>query len=370
MHFVAEGEVNEVYPHMVESVMLYGQEVVPRGERTKELHPAMMVIHNPRRRLVTAYGRPVNVPFMLAEVLWILQGRSDVGMLSYYNSNISNYSDDGRRFNAAYGERMRSSFGHDQLEDVILTLQDDPDTRQATIVLSDPVDDRGWERTWDKDLQQQSMKKHQTKDRACNVLAHLMIRDGALDWYQVIRSNDALWGTPYNYVQWTHVQEYVARRLDVPVGDFIHNVDSLHVYERQWEEARRIAPFDLYEYFDYDHAEMHVDPDVLDLVYAFELALRDAEPSEHVAIPSPDVVGGYWTSVCLLLQAWRMYKDGKDGLALDTLLSPAMDPVYGAATMRFFYYNRWHKPEYTFLTQRLVEEFEQKLYLWVVDTHV
>lgn len=365
--YVDEGEVNVLYPKMIQQIMMFGAEVVPRGDRTKELHPALMMVHNPRRRLVTSYGRPVNVPFMLAEVLWILQGRDDVAMLQHYNSNIASYSDDGEKFNAAYGARLRRSFGHDQLEDVIRTLEDDPDTRQATIVLSDPVDDRGWMSSnpgWAAGLD----VKHVTKDRACNVLAHLMIRNGALDWYQVIRSNDALWGVPYNYMQWTHLQEYVAHRLGVEVGCFIHNVDSLHVYERQWKEARLIAPFDLYEYFEYDHAVMRTDPAALEALYHFETILR-VDGEDAAKAPSASLVGEYWHSVSLVLTAYWLYKNGEDAACLDVLLLPGMDPVFGAATARFFFYNRWHKVDYTDLTMRLQNEWAEDLFGWVVADH-
>jgi thymidylate synthase len=349
------GEINQLYPRLVAAVMSRGAVVSPKGIDTRELHPAMLIVKEPRQRLVTSYGRPINVPFALAEVLWILQGRDDVEMLKYYNSNISSYSDDGVSFNAAYGARLRSAFGHDQLEDVVRCLKADPDSRQATIVLSNPDLDRSFYNTG---------KPRSTKDRACNVLAHLMIRDGALDWYQVIRSNDALWGTPYNWMQWTHLQEYVACQLGVPCGDFIHNVDSMHIYRHQWDEAGGIRGMSLYEYFDYRHDVMVVDPRSLAAVHLAEAEIRSSGQVYTECDP-----GAYWKAVLSCLQSWSYYKDLDDFAALEELVCSDSDPVYGAATMRFYYYNRWYKPAYAAVVEEMATVLDAGLLEWITASH-
>jgi len=61
-----------------------------------------------------------------------------------------------------------------------------------------------------------------------------MIRRGKLEWLQVMRSNDAVWGLPYNFIQFTSLQEILAGWLGVPIGSYNHVSDSLHVYERHW----------------------------------------------------------------------------------------------------------------------------------------
>ena len=47
-----------------------------------------------------------------------------------------------------------------------------------------------------------------------------------------MRSNDVLLGTPYNFVQYTSLQEILAGWLDIGVGSYNHYSDSLHLYER------------------------------------------------------------------------------------------------------------------------------------------
>jgi thymidylate synthase len=67
-----------------------------------------------------------------------------------------------------------------------------------------------------------------------------MIRDGRLEWLQVMRSNDLIWGTPINFVQFTYLQEIMAGWLGVNVGSYVHVSDSLHVYQRHWDELDRL----------------------------------------------------------------------------------------------------------------------------------
>lgn len=320
--------VNEVYTDMIWAIMgegeLIGTDWHGAADKaptvTRELHPATIEISNIRRKLVTS--RVINVTFALAEVLWILLGRDDVDMLQHYNSNIDSFSDNGDTFNAAYGRRMRISFGVDQLDDVVHILQRDPNSRQATIVLSDPRKDSSI---------------HITKDRACNVLSHLMIRGGKLDWMQIIRSNDAVWGTPYNWMQWMHMQEYVADRLGVEPGSYYHVVDSLHIYEHHFAEANTIKHNDLYDILGEDHP-----PFVqynLQTLQAMEADIR-LHGSVAVAMNLP----ACWQVAMGMFIAHKHYKNGQNRKASSMLANVAIvDPIYAAAQARFYWQNRWHK---------------------------
>lgn len=361
---LSKDSFNVAYPDMVHAVMHRGTAVGPRGTRTKEIHPAIIEVAYPRERLVTASNRPVNVAFALAEVLWILSGRSDVGMLEFYNSNIAQFSDNGSTFNAAYGYRLRTQYGHDQIEDVIRTLIDDPDSRQATLVTTHPQYDRGWDEILNDDMSGTEIVKHVTKDRACNVLSHLMIREGRLDWLQVVRSNDLIWGTPYNWMQFTHLQEYIACRLGVPVGKYTHVVDSLHVYDHHWDEANRITEFDLYHHLGAEHLRMDT-PDplpkaVLDL---------EAEVRAGTLTLAANSGSAYWNSVLVILMAHAAYVRREDPEEVYNLLSLG-DPIYARAQTRFYFANRWKQPQYSGLARRIREEEQPMVAEWILGGQV
>jgi thymidylate synthase len=69
----------------------------------------------------------------------------------------------------------------------------------------------------------------------CNICASLKVRGGRLHWLQVMRSNDLVRGLPYNFVQFTTLQEVMAGWLGVGVGEYTHIADSLHVYNSDLE---------------------------------------------------------------------------------------------------------------------------------------
>lgn len=336
------GHVNDVYPRLIKRILEDGREARPRGTVTKELNPAVLEIHRPELRLVTSYGRPVNVPFALAEVLWILAGMQEVDMLADYNSNISNYSDDGYVFNAAYGHRLRHAFGHDQLDDLIRCLKDDSDSRQAELVIAHPERDR----SFDGD------EKHITKDRACNVFSHAMIRGGRLNWLQILRSNDALWGVPYNLMQWTHIQEWVACHLGIQMGHYVALSDSMHIYSQgesaaHFAEAQSIAYFDAYTALDWMHSPMKpIGHKGIQDLCSIERRIRMSTRVEELSLLVDVVEPGYWRDVIAILAAHRLYVLGRDRDVslwdvLDFLTSWCTDKVYSAATMRFYMANRW-----------------------------
>lgn len=370
MTFIEAPNVNAAYPQAIHEVMYRGNRIPSRVAETYEQHPAWIKIRKTSERLVTAFGRPINVPFALAEVVWILGGQRDVETLKFYNKQIGDYSDDGTNFNAAYGYRLRHAHGHDQIYDAIKTLQNDPDSRQVVLNLNLPSADRGWRPvpSHNGGVGDFIDTKHTTKDRACNVMALLKIRNGRLDWMQIVRSNDAMWGTPYNWMQFLHLQAFIAAAIGVEPGEYNHMVDSLHIYDYHWDAARRIRPFDLYKHSsESEHIPFTVEDtteETLSRVLATEYAIRSGtEPLPHVRVPG----GGYWTLVLEVLQAHWCYTKNLDTTAYAWLAGG--DPIYGAATMRHYYYWRWHKPEYQELVERMRGDLLGSIFDWVTDSH-
>ena len=76
-----------------------------------------------------------------------------------------------------------------------------------------------------------------SSDIPCNVLAMLKVRDDKLEWTQIIRSNDLFRGVPYNFVQFTTLQEIMAGWLGIGCGSYTQFSDSLHVYERDMNDV-------------------------------------------------------------------------------------------------------------------------------------
>jgi thymidylate synthase len=216
-----------------------------RDQETREVLHGSFVITNPRQRLVLS--RAINPAFAIAEVIWIMTGSNDLGFLTFWNPRMKRYSDDNESLHGAYGYRLRgknnklaqsrnliknakrNNTSVDQIRAAYEALHKTPHSRQVVLQI--------WNSNYD--LPNPNVR---AKDIPCNLMAHLMVRNERLEWLQVMRSNDLIWGTPYNFIQFTMMQELFAGWLNVDVGNYVHISDSLHVYERHWDEL------DSYEY--------------------------------------------------------------------------------------------------------------------------
>lgn len=327
MVYVFEGRnINKIYRKIYDTVESEGKVVSPRGKETLELNPVVIKITNPRERFCSA--RPgFNLPFSIAEVLWILEGRGDAKMITHYLKGFGQFLDEGYdEFNGAYGNRIRrwgydvrhthnylvpqkvaSVYEVDQLEEVYKKLKADPDTRQAVMMLWNPAIDNG----------------RVTNDTPCNNWSHLMIRDGKLNWTQVIRSNDLILGTPQNIFQFTMLQEILAGWLDVEVGHYIQMSDSLHLYkgtnnDGKTHEDKRPSYCDIYEIYDTQDARLPKD------IFDMELGkMSDIEEDWRKGdVESNDYIEDmYWTNFMQVLSAYNCVKYGKIDMAIDTIES-------------------------------------------------
>ncbi|WP_345761682.1 thymidylate synthase [Diaminobutyricibacter sp. McL0608] len=190
-----------------------------RGNYREALH-SVLSLEDPRQRWVTTRVPPINPAFALAEVIWILRGRNDSAFLTAWNGKLPFYAGEGAEFYGAYGERLRSRFGFDQLSSAAEVLRSRPDQRQVVLQIWDASSDFP---TGSGDSR--------SPDIPCNVSSLLKVVDGRLEWLQVMRSNDLVRGLPYNLVQWTTIQEVLAGWLGLEVGSYVHISDSLHIYD-------------------------------------------------------------------------------------------------------------------------------------------
>jgi thymidylate synthase len=197
-----------------------------RAGVTRELLGASFVIHNPRERWVAVRQPALSVPFAIVEVIGIINGRRDARYLNYFNPALPRFAGESSEYHGAYGYRLRSNFGYDQIQRAFLALRSNPESRQVVLQMWDPTIDAPGD-----------SGAPAAPDIPCNVCSLLKIRDGRLYWTQLARSNDLFRGVPYNIVQFTSLQEVMAGWLGCELGTYTHISDSLHLYEDTLDHA-------------------------------------------------------------------------------------------------------------------------------------
>lgn len=208
------------------AVMEGGAEVTVAGERTKELIHRVTVLERPLERFVFVPERRNDAFAQIAEAVWVMAGRDDIGWLSRYLPRAGDFSDDGgTTWRGSYGRRLRRWDGTvDQFDQVRKLLVRDPASRRAVMSLFDPASDFA-----------------AAVDVPCNNWLSWVLRDGRLHLAVAVRSNDAVWGfSGANAFEWSVLHEMMAHWIGADVGRQTWLAGSFHVYERHWDRAARI----------------------------------------------------------------------------------------------------------------------------------
>lgn len=197
--------------------------------------PVSVEFLEPTQRVLFHPWRDANPFLHFYESLWMLAGREDVEPVARYAKRMREFSDDGKKFNAAYGHRWREmkswyaehtsedgteheqfSMPRDQLKVIVDALRANKDDRQQVLQIWDHDRDLGTK----------------TKDHACNLIATFQVGvKGRVDMVVFNRSNDLVWGMlGANVVHFSMLHEYVARHAGYPVGTYTQVSANLHGY--------------------------------------------------------------------------------------------------------------------------------------------
>src|SRR5690349_6214668 len=128
MQVISGVDICDLNYKVIKTIRDIGKLTFPRGFVCQELHPVMLRLLSPQLNILTDPIRNISQHFAAAELMWMLFGRDDVQMISFYNKNIAKYSDDGERFFGAYGPKLMF-----QLDYVRKTLVNDCWSRQAVV---------------------------------------------------------------------------------------------------------------------------------------------------------------------------------------------------------------------------------------------
>lgn len=193
--------------HMIK---FHGSEVTVRGMKTKELEDVTFEFSSPHFCWTYGLRKSMKHVIGVAEAMQLIGAFSDPVRMCEIAPNMKAFLDGGI-FKGAYGIRAGA-----QIDKIVELLKNDPETRQAVITLRDPY----------RDLFEKS------KDVPCTIAMSFRIRNGKLNMTTHMRSNDLVWGFPYDVIQFCLLQMTIAEELGIENGTYTHHADSLHIYER------------------------------------------------------------------------------------------------------------------------------------------
>lgn len=219
--------IDEIQIWMLEKLFSEGEFITTRELKTLELCNVNFCLSNPLNRITNNSKRKWKLPLAIGEFAWHVSGSNNLDFITYYARQWKNFSNDGKLISqSCYGYKIfkKDISGESQWHRLIKLLKKDKYSRRAVLDLYDS--DKGID--------------YFAKDIACVCTVQFLIRNEKLDVIVNMRSNDLIWGLPYDIYLFTMLQEMLALELGIGLGRYYHNVGSMHIYERHFNLGNEI----------------------------------------------------------------------------------------------------------------------------------
>ncbi|MEM1039017.1 MAG: thymidylate synthase [Pseudomonadota bacterium] len=221
----------------------------------------------------------VHLKSIIHELLWFLQGDSNIGYLKENGVSIwDEWADENGDLGPVYGVQWRSwptgASGPDgqpqtldQITQLVAALRTNPNSRRHIVTAWNPAE-----------VDEMALPP-------CHCLFQFYVADGRLSCQLYQRSADIFLGVPFNIASYALLTMMMAQVTGFKPGDFVHTFGDAHLYHNHFDQARQQlsrAPKPL--------SRMHLNPGVTDL-FAFQyddFSLMNYDP--HPAIKAPIAV--------------------------------------------------------------------------------
>ena len=222
------------YIDLVEHVLANGNEKGDRtGTGTKSVFGYQM-------RFDLSEGFPMvttkklHLKSIIHELLWFIKGDTNIKYLQDNGVKIWNdWADENGDLGPVYGHQWRNwnSDDIDQLQDVITTIKNNPDSRRMLVA--------AWNPSVLPDTSV-SFSENVANNKAalppCHAFFQFYVADGKLSCQLYQRSADIFLGVPFNIASYALFTMMIAQVCDLEVGEFVHTFGDAHIYNNHKEQ--------------------------------------------------------------------------------------------------------------------------------------
>ena len=201
---------NEAYEYMHDQIIQNGVDFAG----TKALFNVGFYITDPMDNKIINRERNWKQDYAEAEWQWYLSGNRNISELGKLYGKIpeiwKRMADDKGNVNSNYGWQWKRNA---QLDMVIETLRQNPETRQAAISIYDGKEITDY-----------------AHDTPCTYAVQFTIVHNRLDMCVTMRSNDLWYGVCNDQYYFTMLQGLVAHELGIETGVYYHFAHNMHLY--------------------------------------------------------------------------------------------------------------------------------------------
>ena len=161
----------------------------------------------------------------VTEILWILQGRSDIGYLNdngltYWNADYERSGRTDGTLGPVYGVQWRNFNGVDQIRKLIREIKSNPTSRRLMV--------NAWNAA---DVDDMALPP-------CHYGFQIYINDGKMDLMWNQRSADVFLGLPYDFAMYGLLLLMLAKGTDYTPGQLIVSLGDCHLYNNHIDQAK------------------------------------------------------------------------------------------------------------------------------------
>ena len=212
--------------------------------------------------------KKLHLKSIISELLWFLQGNTNVKYLQEHGVRIWNeWADENGELGPVYGHQWRSWPNYeggviDQISNVVEQIKTNPDSRRLIVS------------AWNV-AEVDSMARP-----PCHTLFQFYVADGKLSLQLYQRSADTFLGVPFNIASYALLLQMMAQVTGLRPGEFVHTTGDTHVYTNHLEQVKlqlTRTPRDL--------PVMRINPEVksiFDFQYE-DFVLENYDPWPHIA---------------------------------------------------------------------------------------
>ncbi len=167
----------------------------------------------------------IHLPSVVHELLWFLNGDTNIRYLNDNNVNIWNeWADESGELGPVYGAQWRHWKGSDgkdidQISEAIKLINNSPDSRR--IIVS----------SWNVgELSNMALQP-------CHALFQFYVVNNRLSCQLYQRSADIFLGVPFNIASYALLTHMVAQQCDLDVGDFVWSGGDCHIYSNHFTQV-------------------------------------------------------------------------------------------------------------------------------------
>jgi thymidylate synthase len=217
--------IENEYRTLVNEILYKGQSKDDRtGTGTKSLF-GRTINHDMSLGFPLLTGKKISFNAARTELLWILQGRTDLKYLEdngvkYWRPDYERSGRTDEQLGPVYGKQWRDFKGIDQLHELVYSIENNPTSRRMLVSAWAP---------------------HEMKDMVlppCHYAFQVYVNDGTLDLMWMQRSADVFLGLPYDIAMYGLLLELLAKGAGLKPGRLIGQLGDCHLYNNHIDQAK------------------------------------------------------------------------------------------------------------------------------------